>query len=266
MCPGSATSFDVRSLLQWAQRSGLAELLREVSGGIRPAARGLSVLAGASGLALAMALHGCATLSEADCVSADWAVMGEADGQLGRPISDLNRYRRDCAEHGVVPDGEAYLAGRQRGLAVFCTEANGYREGRSGASGDPVCPPDLEPGFRHGYGLGRAVHDALTELRASGDAIDSSRDRIEQLEADISDREADLRSDELGEDERRRLRDEIGSMKREVDRLEREVAVLIGTIAVLIAHYRAAVEAARVGGYDEPMETETILALGRLMR
>ena len=47
---------------------------------------------------LLAALQGCATLSEADCLTADWAVMGEVDGHEGKPLSVLNDYRRQCAD------------------------------------------------------------------------------------------------------------------------------------------------------------------------
>ena len=160
---------------------------------------GLLGLVGAT-LFLVLALPSCATLSEEDCLTVDWGVLGETDGQLGRPLSELNRYRRDCAEYGVVPDSRAYTEGRERGLAVYCTESSGYREGRDGTTVSPVCPAALEPGFRRGYGLGRAVYVSLTDLRASNDAIASARMEVEQLESDIADHRASIRSDGLGEE------------------------------------------------------------------
>ena len=53
-------------------------------------------------------LQGCANMSAADRLTADWAVMGEVDGQRDRPLSELDRYRRRCAEHGVVLDTRAH--------------------------------------------------------------------------------------------------------------------------------------------------------------
>lgn len=209
-------------------------------------------------------LQSCATLSEEDCLTADWSVLGEADGQLGRPLSDLNRYRRDCAEYGVVPDTQAYTEGRERGLAVYCTESNGYREGRSGAAGRPVCPVALEPGFRRGYELGRAVYASLTELRNSDDAIGSARAEIEQLEDDIADHRESIRSDDLDDEERKSLDEEIGSMDRRIDRLEKDIKVLIAALAISIAQYHTAVDAARRDGYEEPMEAELVRALRRI--
>ena len=87
------------------------------------------------------AMQGCATLSEADCVSADWSVMGKSDGQEGRPISELNRYRSQCSEYGVEPDSEAYLQGRDTRAHRFLHAQQRLpgrpvrRAGRSGVSG-----------------------------------------------------------------------------------------------------------------------------------
>ena len=211
------------------------------------------------------ALQSCATLSEEDCLTVDWGVLGETDGQLGRPLSDLNRYRRDCAEYGVIPDTRAYTEGRERGLAVYCTESNGYREGRNGAADRLVCPVALEAGFRRGFTLGRAVHVSLTDLRASNDAIGSARMEIRQLESDIADHRGSIRSDALDDEKKQTLEGEIESMERRIKELEKDIRVRAAGLAISIAQYQAAVGAARRDGYDEPMEVELLRALRRLM-
>ncbi|MCY3622273.1 MAG: DUF2799 domain-containing protein [Gammaproteobacteria bacterium] len=234
---------------------------------VRPAARlgfGLSGLVIVA-MVVVFALQSCATLSEEDCLTVDWGVLGETDGQLGRPLSELNRYRRDCAEYDVVPDSRAYTEGRERGLAVYCTESNGYREGRNGAADRLVCPAALEPGFRRGYDLGRAVHVSLSELRASNDAIGSARAEIDQLESDIADHRESIRSDDLDDEERKGLDDEVDSMERRIKELKRNIGIQTAGLAISIAQYQAAVGAARRDGYDEPMEIELLQALRRLV-
>ena len=239
----------------------LTRLLRYASASVSPPL----VFVGATAVALA-ALQGCATLSEADCLSADWAVMGESDGQQGVPLSEFNRYRRQCAEYGVVPDTQAYMQGRERGLAVYCTHSSGYREGRSGARGEPVCPAALEPDFRSGFQLGRAVYASLSALRASSASIASARNEIEELRSEIADREASVRSGDLDEAQGRRLREEVASLSRRIDGLEEDLVILVGAVTVSIAQYRGAVQAARAQGHDEPMEAELIRELQRLAR
>lgn len=220
---------------------------------------------GAAAVALA-SLQGCATMSEADCLTADWAVVGEVDGQQGRPLSELNRYRRQCAEYDVVPDTQAYMEARERGLTVYCTPSNGYREGRSGARDELVCPAALAPDFQRNHRLGRAVFTSLERLRNNGASIRSARSTIGNLRSDIEEREASLDSDDTTDERRRELRDEIDSIERRIDLLEAEVAVSAGALAVAVRDYTQAVGAARSEGFDEPMESELINELGRLAR
>lgn len=212
------------------------------------------------------ALQGCATMSEADCLTADWAVVGEVDGQQGRPLSELNRYRRQCAEYDVVPDTQAYIEARERGLTVYCTPGNGYREGRSGVRDELVCPAALAPDFQRNHRLGRAVFTSLERLRNTGTSIQSARRAIENLRSDIEEHEAALDSDETTDERRRELRGEIDSIDRRIDLLEAEIAVSAGALAVAVRDYTQAVEAARSEGFDEPMESELINELGRLAR
>ena len=225
------------------------------------------VLAGfvAAAMVVVFALQSCATLSEEDCLTVDWGVLGETDGQLGLPLSELNRYRRDCAKYDVVPDSRAYTEGRERGLAVYCTETNGYREGRNGAPDRLVCPAVLEPGFRRGYDLGRAVHVSLTDLRTSNDAIESARSEIRHLESDIDDHKESLRADDLDDEKKQALEGEIDSMERRIKDLEKDIRIQAAGLAISIAQYQAAVGAARRDGYDEPMEMELLQALRRLV-
>ena len=211
-------------------------------------------------------LQGCATMSEADCLTADWAVVGEVDGQQGRPLSELNRYRRQCAEYDVVPDTQAYIEARERGLTVYCTPSNGYREGRSGVRDELVCPAALAPDFQRFHRMGRAVFTSLDRLRNTGASIRSSQRAIENLRSDIEEREAALDSDDTTDERRRELRDEIDSIEGRIDLLEAEIAVSAGALAVAVRDYTRAVEAARSEGFDEPMESELINELGRLAR
>lgn len=217
-------------------------------------------------LVLTATLQGCASLSEEDCLTADWAVMGEADGQQGLPVSEINRYRRQCAPYGVVPDTQAYLEARERGLALFCTHDNGYDQGRSGAPHRLVCPAAAEPDVRGGYDLGRAVYVPLTELRNSNDTIGYNEDEIEGLRSDNSNREETLRSDDLSDEEKRDQRDAIASNERRIKELKDDIVMLKASAAISIVRYRNAVEAARREGHDEPMEADLLREILLLLR
>ena len=211
-------------------------------------------------------LHGCQSLSEAECMVADWEVLGEADGQQGRPLSQLNRYQKDCTQYGVTPDAKAYATGRERGLAYFCTEGNGYEAGRTGDRDRSVCPPSLQPDFRRGYDIGQRVHAAHHVLVTTADGIRRARHEIEDSRSNIADTKARIDDGDLSEEEVQELRRRNDSFRRSIRRLEDDLIVLAGSVALSIAQYNAAVRSARAAGFDEPMEAEIIYELQRLAR
>ncbi len=213
-----------------------------------------------------LAMHGCASLSESECLAANWEVLGEADGQQGRSLSQLGRYQKDCAEYGVVPDAKAYAAGRERGLAYFCTESNGYQEGRNGAGDAAVCPPTLQADFRRGYTLGQGVHTAHYVLITTADGIRSARDEIQDLKSNIADNKSRISDGDLSQEDKRALRRQNDESERRIRQLEDDLVVLAGSVALAIAQYSSAVRAARAAGHDEPMESEIIYELQRLAR
>ena len=217
-------------------------------------------------LVLAATLQGCASLSEGECRSANWQVLGEADGQRGLPLSQLGRYQSDCAQYGVVPDAQAYAAGRARGLAYFCTESTGYREGRAGAPDQGVCPPNLQATFRRGYELGKSVETAHHVLITTADGIRNSRDEIDDLKSNIADNKSRMSAAELGAEEKANLKRDNDSHERRIKRIEEDLIMLGASAALSIAQYSAAVRAARAAGYDEPMEAELIYEIQRLAR
>ena len=112
-------------------------------------------------------LSGCASMDRNQCVNANWYAIGLEDGARGQPLERLGTHRRACAEHGVAPNAERYVAGRNEGLKSFCTYERGYSEGRAGRSNAGACPAPLAAGFQSGYQRGRElyeVHRSLDEL------------------------------------------------------------------------------------------------------
>jgi hypothetical protein len=91
-----------------------------------------------------LALTGCSTaMTRDECRTVDWRTVGYEDGVAGRPGDRIARHRRDCAEHGVAPDLDAYLAGRATGLREYCQPYNGYRAGAGGAIYCDACPAEI---------------------------------------------------------------------------------------------------------------------------
>jgi len=114
----------------------------------------------AAGLALGL-LGGCAGVTEAqrasDCQAKDWAALGLADGEVGLPEAHRRGLIADCAALGAPGDLTAYRAGHEAGLARYCTEANGYKVGRSGAPYFQTCPAESAGPFLAGLKAGRTA-------------------------------------------------------------------------------------------------------------
>jgi hypothetical protein len=150
---------------------------------------------------LALSLSGCATLSEGECRTANWQQLGRIDGSQGQPRARLFEHAKACADYGIRPDPEAYHRGRERGLLDYCTPANGYREGRRGATYRGVCPALLEGNFLENYRQGQAIHQVESEL--------------EELERRIARIEHRLDDEEVILDRRRELHGELRSLYRD---------------------------------------------------
>lgn len=118
---------------------------------------------------------GCATLDKAECLEADWTIIGLEDGANGKPLSYIGRHREACAEHGVKPDLESYQRGHAEGLVQFCKADNGFRLGRAGRGYDNVCPSELSGQFLAGYETGRQLHALSSDIDRLLSNVESMR-------------------------------------------------------------------------------------------
>lgn len=159
-------------------------------------------------------LTGCATLSEGECNTADWFAIGRHDGGNGQARSRLYDHRKACAEYGISPDSTAYSAGRNAGLARYCTPRNGFNEGREGKTYRNVCPVNSEPGFLAEYRRGTAIHEVEEEIKTVERAIVRRESQLD--DDDTTAKQADALREAL-----RRDYDELRYRNRELIRLER---------------------------------------------
>ena len=177
-------------------------------------------------LILALTLSGCATLSKDECKVADWRLIGYQDGVAGKSGAALGTYRKDCAEYAVVPDLDAYQAGRAEGLQEYCKADNGYRLGHAGQGYATVCPSHLESDFRAAYNEGREIYIARSMVKRT-------RGRIIRLEQDLNDLEdekqhmlADLISEGLSGNQRVMILYDLSELEKDRDSMEDELVVL----------------------------------------
>jgi hypothetical protein len=162
-------------------------------------------------LATCCTLSGCASLSENECLTADWESIGYRDGSRGYDAGRIGAHSEACAEHGIKADRQLYEEGRLRGLELYCTGENGMRLGRQGYSYSGVCPLSLEGTFMRGFQLGRELH-----------AMDT---RMQELRAEIHKVQAELKREEppLAERDRDYLLYRLRDLEREYGRMESEL-------------------------------------------
>ncbi len=181
---------------------------------------------------LALAVVGCATMSEDECRTADWRMIGYEDGAAGASATALGSRREACAEHGVVPDLDAYRAGREEGLREFCQPRNGYNLGARGAQYGGVCPADLEPAFAEAYDRGRELHGYTSRVARADSAVAAKKRELDALDEKLKDSEALLISEDATKEQRAQALLDIkdyaqkkGSLEAELGQLERERAL-----------------------------------------
>lgn len=128
-------------------------------------------------------LAACASLTEEQCLSGDWASIGFNDGAQGRTQDYISRHFDACGDVGVIPDTQAWLSGRAQGLLQYCTQENAYSEGRRGRDLSPVCPAEYQNTLNHFYGWGAEYYHLSQSISEIEDEIDAIR-RI--IVADLS--------------------------------------------------------------------------------
>lgn len=179
----------------------------------------------------------CETLSEDQCMAGDWGGIGYTDGANGYVASRFGDHVKACAKYNINPDQSVYLAGRERGLPVYCTLERGFRVGRQGQSYAGVCPASLERPFLSGMADGRIVWDAQQRLDRAVSDISTAQTRWTDADNRIRDEENRLSDPATPDadkqairerlkrlrDDRRAADDDIRDARYARDQAEREV-------------------------------------------
>ncbi len=168
-------------------------------------------------IGLPLALSACTTLSREECSSGDWRKIGVQDGNDGRPAERFDRHVKACGRAGTAPDREQYLAGRQKGLATYCTSVRGYREGALGQKYYNVCPAQAEGQFQTGFRLGGRIYQLERQISDVSDAFFASSQGLKNKTISASERarlsqeQARLQADEA------RLNEELNRLRTQAD-------------------------------------------------
>ena len=217
------------------------------------------VLIGALVISALIVLSGCTLMpsqkkmSEAECLSADWYVIGERDGGNGLQSTRFNKYVKDCTGYGVNPDLEEYSKGRTEGLKSYCTRVKGYSEGRNGRKYRFVCSDTAEEEFLKGHSLGFSVHSSEELVENIDRDIANVNSKIELSKKEV----AKLRVKMFDLDSTEPLGDAI-SLRKDLDRLNDRIRDEKAEIEVLeqrkigaVIDYRETVEKANDNGFSE---------------
>lgn len=176
--------------------------------------------------ATSLMLAGCASMSKDECLYADWRAVGFEDGAAGAPASAISSRRQACAKAGVTPDTLAYLDGREAGLFEYCTPANGFRAGESGASYSGVCARHGEASFLDQYRAGAHLYVLRDRVRAASHALHEATSELGAIDAAIVHASTSLVLPDLSVAERATLVVELTRLTSESDRVERVLPVL----------------------------------------
>jgi len=177
-------------------------------------------------LAILVLLQGCATLDKDECMLADWRLIGYQDGVAGKSATVVGEYREDCAKHAVVPDLDAYRAGRGEGLQQYCKADNGYRLGNAGRGLPAVCPMALEGAFRDAYNAGRKLYLARSAVNKTSSRINNRKQTLSDLEKNRAQKLAALIADGLKADQRVMILYDINELQQEMNSVEDEIVDL----------------------------------------
>ena len=179
-----------------------------------------------------LAMQGCATMNENECLYSDWAAIGYEDGTRGMTGDRIGQHRKACAKHGVTPDLVAYQRGREQGLQEYCRPENGFRVGASGSGLPAVCTGEQSEGFNAAYREGRELYLLQAKVRRADSQIHSRKSELENIADKISAKEALVIADESTSEERVqaladsvRLYERKGEIEAEIIQLERDRAV-----------------------------------------
>ena len=175
-------------------------------------------------IGLSLALGACSTLSREECSSGDWRKIGVQDGNDGRPAERFERHVKACGREGTAPDRELYMAGRQKGLATYCTSVRGYREGALGQKYYGVCSPQTEKTFQTGFQLGSRIYSMEAQISDLNDAYFAASQG--------------LQNSSISESERARLTQEQARIQAEQTRVKEDLKRLRGQADAMVAAAR----------------------------
>jgi hypothetical protein len=174
----------------------------------------------------ALAISGCASMSDEECMATDWSAVGYEDGARGYTTERFSRHRQACAKHGITADFGAYQAGRDQGLVEYCQPGRGYDVGVSGGRYYGVCSADLEQDFLDAYNAGYHLYTLRSNVNRASSAIAMKERELESVSKEMRSKEAALISKETTTEQRILLLADLKDLSERTGQLEAEIQML----------------------------------------
>ena len=190
-------------------------------------------------------------MSEDECLTADWWIVGQKDGSEGKPPTAVSEHLEACSEHAVAPDREAYEAGRQSGLMVYCTRFNGYQVGRNDKPYHGVCGAALAEPFESGLRRGRLVLALETEAWGLQQRRKTLKETMGRLEHEQKTLQEKLEADASIPQDLEHMQEEIGKLGQKLETLRQEYEDSGIEQAEAMARFGNATQEARDDGYAD---------------
>ena len=175
----------------------------------------------------ALVITGCASMSEEECLTADWYTIGYEDGSRGYTADQIGNRRQACAKHGVAPDFRVYQDGRAEGLKEYCQPQRGFNVGASGGRYYGVCPANLEPGFVDAFRTGSQLHALRSNVNAANHSISAKEAELEDIRETIRRKEAVLIGAETSIEDRVLAISDLKELNERTGQLEAEILDLV---------------------------------------
>ncbi|MDH3347376.1 MAG: DUF2799 domain-containing protein [Desulfobulbaceae bacterium] len=166
---------------------------------------------------------GCATMNQSECLNADWRIIGMEDGAKGKLTSHIGRHRSACAKYSIAPDLETYLQGHKEGVTQYCTEHNGFLEGKSGSTYNGICPSQSEILFLKGYERGKANYLLKQDIKKLRNSISTNEVTIRELKDKSRSKEQQLIHQNISAQKRAELLRTIKRIERKRGRLQETI-------------------------------------------
>ena len=128
---------------------------------------------------IVLSLMGCQVMTETQCQSANWGLLGSQDGQRGYS-ERFGERMESCAQHGIalnLSHQEQYKIAYQKGIENYCQADNIYRLALNGQGSIHACPTAL-------YQKLKPLHESATRVYDNQKEIEFYRKQLKDIDND----------------------------------------------------------------------------------